>query len=236
MNKGFVAALTATVFAGSAMAEGNLLFYGGNFDSRSGGAAQQDAFISSAIYDDVTIPAGPAQEITGVGGEYLMTAAGLAQTGINLWWEVRQGVSAGNGGAVIIGGHVSTTTLRQNTGRSGFGLTEQLLFAKFQENNAPLQGGATYHLAVSMVDPDANAQMGFVSTTGGVNGVGGPLGNGNSFWNSSTFGFNYNATSDVFGAGNWDMAYRLQGRDVPAPGAIALLGLAGLAARRRRRA
>jgi uncharacterized protein (TIGR03382 family) len=234
MNKGFVAALTASVVAGSAMATGNTIFYGGNFDGTNGGAAQQDAFISSAIYDDVNIPAGPAQIITGYGSENLMTAAGQAQQGIRLWVEVRQGVSEGNGGAVIIAGHELAVTSRQNTGRSGFGLTEQQFLAADAAGDVLAPG--TYHLAVSLVDPDANGQMGFVSVTSGANGVGGPLNNNNSFWNSSTFGFNYTDSQNVLGAGNGDLAYILQGKDIPAPGAIALLGLAGLAARRRRRA
>lgn len=49
------------------------------------------------------------------------------------------------------------------------------------------------------------------------------------------FGYGTNpVTVDVLGQSGWDMAFELEGTIVPAPGAIALLGVCGLVGRRRR--
>ncbi len=232
MLKHLATSVVAAAFAGNAWALGTTIFYGGDWDGRSGGAAQQDEYLSSAIYDDFTLSTSGA--LTRIGGEFLMTAAGFSQGMPYLWWEVRQGVSGGNGGAIIIPGHNSPIVVREDTGRGGWQQIVLRIIADVTGENLVLFAG-TYHLAVCLVDPDSNAQMGFVTTTSGTNGLGNPLSNGNSFWNSSTFGFNFTPTQDVFGAGNWDFTYIIEAI-VPVPGVIFVFGLAALAPRNRRRA
>jgi len=229
--KSLVAAATATVFAGSVLAGNN--YYGGDFDGRNGGASQQDGGVFSAIYEEVTLNS--ATNITSVLNNSLMqTVNGGNQ--ISLWWEVRQGISEGNGGVVIIAGHFSNVTSQATTGRAGFGLTEWTHTADVTAEGWQL-GAGTYFLAVAL-GPNSGGgagNYGFLSVTSGANGVGAPLANGNSFWNSSTFGLNWTESANVYGPGTWDHSLGLGGTPVPAPGAIALLGLAGLASRKRRR-
>ncbi|VAX41997.1 hypothetical protein MNBD_PLANCTO03-2448 [hydrothermal vent metagenome] len=71
----------------------------------------------------------------------------------------------------------------------------------------------------------------FVQTTSGANSVGSPISNGNAYFFSNQFGTNYGNVSDQLGF-DADFSY---GVNIPAPASVALLGLGGLVATRRRR-
>lgn len=69
-----------------------------------------------------------------------------------------------------------------------------------------------------------------------VSGYGGVIADEGVFsadWNAGTF-LGSNGVNDAFNVVSGEMYFILEGEPVPAPGALALLGLAGLATRRRR--
>lgn len=69
-----------------------------------------------------------------------------------------------------------------------------------------------------------------------ISGYGGVIADEGVFsadWNAGTF-LGSNGVNDAFNVVSGEMYYVLEGDPVPAPGALALLGLAGLTARRRR--
>ncbi len=182
------------------------------------------------MYDDFNV-GGPGWAVSGVFFNVL-NAGGGDFNGMN--WEIRSGVSTGNGGTVVASGSaVPTVTL---TGGSGFGFTEyKVHVGGLSVNLAP----GTYWLGGGVTTVSgSNAQ--YMSTTSGTNAIGTPPGNnGNSFWNSTTFGANFLPTSDagLFGAGTWDIGMGVEASPVPEPASMIALGtgIAALVARRRRK-
>ena len=116
----------------------------------------------------------------------------LANTNITgATWEIRQGVSEGNGGTLIASG-TTTTPVVTPTGRSGFGFTEFMV--EVTGLNVSLAPG-TYWLNVT-VTGDLTGRS-FDSTTSGANCVGTPCGNNlNAFFDSNFFGANFTSTSN----------------------------------------
>ncbi|HVT14462.1 MAG TPA: PEP-CTERM sorting domain-containing protein [Fimbriimonadaceae bacterium] len=201
-----------------------VLFYGGDFDSRDGGYSGQNGSVAdSRIYDDFTLSS--ASNITGIFANFLDSMS-IAPT--TAYYEFRSGVSAGNGGTLIASGTMNVTGTP--TGRSGFGLNE----IDYAGSITPVMLSAgTYWVTMAPISAGTGSE--YMSTTSGANGVGGPLANGNSFWDSPTFGLSFANTSDVFGAGTWDMSIGVTGTPVPEPASMAVLGLGALALIRRRR-
>ena len=109
-------------------------------------------------------------------------------TGAN--WEIRSGVSEGNGGTVVASG-TTTTPVVTPTGRSGFGFTEFMVeVTGLSVDLAP----GTYWLNVTPIGNGGGRS--FDSDTSGTNCVGLPCGNDdNAFINSSDFGFVFHNTS-----------------------------------------
>ena len=114
----------------------------------------------------------------------------LANTNITgATWEIRQGISEGNGGTLIASGS-TTTPVVTPTGRSGFGFTEFMV--EVTGLNVHLAPG-TYWLNVTVIG-DLTGRS-FDSTTSGANCVGTPCGNNlNAFFDSNFFGANFTST------------------------------------------
>ncbi len=205
-------------------ANAQTVFYGGDFDGRDGLAAQVNgpAISNAVVFDNFTLSG--TTTISGVFGNFL---DGGTQRGGGLYWEIRTGVSAGNGGTLVAGGFSSSAS-SVATGNSGFGLNEYHYEAGVSSFSL---GAGTYWLGVAVDGGDGNI---YNSTTSGTNGVGGPLADGNSYFNSTTFGANFQAASDFVGAPA-DFSMGLRGSSVPEPASMAALGLGALAMLRRRR-
>jgi hypothetical protein len=147
------------------------------------------------------------------------------------YWEIRSGVSAGNGGTLLASGDGADTVTA--TGRSinvGIVLDE---YTNQVAVNVTLTAG-TYWLAVA---PDVSNQNSYISTTSGANAVGSPPGNdGDSFFSSSFFGEDFVPLSDASneGPGTWDYSMGVIGTaqplvsSVPEPFGATLLPTAGL--------
>jgi hypothetical protein len=217
--------LVLTMSIGAALARGTVLFYGGDFDYRNAGSCQEGGAVSdSRVYDNFMLSS-PAT-ITDVFGDFLDSSAG---GGTSAYWDIRSGVSEGVGGTVVAGGFVSPATMRL-FGRNYFGIAERRYDVAV--SGVTLSANTMYWLTVA---PDLSGLAGdtFLTTTSGANGVGGPLGDGNSFWDSTTFNKNMTGTTNMLGAGTWDFSLGVNGSPVPEPASLAILGIGAIALIRR---
>ena len=169
---------------------GNLLWYNGDFDGVNGLANERNTSLGSgqyaSVYDDFDVPAGPGWDVGSVFSNNLENTNVTGAT-----WEIRQGISAGNGGTLIASG-TTVTPVVTPTGRSGFGFTEFMV--EVTGLNVHLPPG-TYWLNVT-VTGDLTGRS-FDSTTVGANCVGTPCGNNqNAFFDSNFFGVVFGPTSD----------------------------------------
>lgn len=208
-----------------------VLWYNGDFDNINGLSNEQNTSISQAnVYDDFII-AGTTWDIHTVWSNNLMDFAATSA-----YWEIRSGVSAGNGGTLIASGTDAATETA--TGRSGFGDSEYTI--SVTGLNVVL-GPGTYWLTVSPIDDGSGRS--FVSTTSGANAIGNPPGNDdNSYFNSSFYGTNFAPAAGNVGLATADFSMGVAGTygsAVPEPSAVVLLasgvGLISLARFRRGR-
>jgi hypothetical protein len=219
------ALLFLTTFANAAT-----LFYGGDFDPNNGNANglanETDAIVGGSPYGAATYQ----NFIVGGGG---WNVAGLFTNNLNSntptsgYWEIRSGVSEGNGGTLVASGTGSITN--DPTGRSGFGYTET--HNEVDGLNVSLAPG-TYWEAVVPVSSTGGRT--FESNTFGANSIGSQTSD-QQFWNSNFFGVNYtNAdTQGVFST----FSSGVIGTEVPEPSSLIMLGsgLVGVAGVIRRR-
>lgn len=217
--------LTVLVLAGAAIGAqaSPVIFYGGDFDGVDGLASQVNGpGFTSQVYDNFSLAT--SMNIDNVFGNFLDSGS---QRGATLTWEIRTGVSTGNGGSLVASGDTAASAVA--TGNVGFGLTEY----KYSADISPvLLSAGDYFLSVAVNGGDGNI---YVSTTDGTNGVGGPLNDDNSYINSSTFGLNFEATDTIVASP--DFSIGLGGSSpVPEPASFAVLGLGAIALIRRRKA
>jgi len=213
--KKVIFALAAAGLASAANAQ----FYGGDFNGVNGLSSEKNTTVSEAmVYDNFNWGGGP---VATVFGNFLQSIGGQVAGGE---WEIRSGVSQGNGGVVVLSGNSVTGWAFKGPG--GFGFEEWTL--TLDGGNQNLNAGS-YWVGVRPIG--FGAGRAFVSTTSGAGGIGGPLNDGNSFFDSTFFGFVFEKVENVLGA----PADFSLGITTPAPGALSLLGLGGLLAARRRR-
>lgn len=203
----------------AAAANAQTIFYGGDPDLVNGLSAEFNTNVADAYtFDDFNHPGGVITEIF---GNYF---ADYTPSGFE--WQIRQGISSGNGGTLMASGSTDGAFTWAQNGFNNFGF---LGFTMVADINDVVLPAGTYHLALS---PRGNgAGRSFVQTTSGANSIGSPILNGNAFFHSTFFGVNYGAVSGQLGY-DADFSY---GVNVPAPASLALLGLGSLVAGRRRR-
>jgi PEP-CTERM motif len=225
----FIAGLlvaAAIVFGQSAQAGPTTLWYNGDLDGRDA-LTNQTGAADGLIYDNFIVPTGMTFTITAVFSNDLMFDSSAATTAA---WEIRSGVSAGNGGTLLSSGDASDAV--SATGRSLlFGGEQFSEFTNLVQVPAITLSAGTYWLSVA---PDVSNQNSFITTTSGLNAVGMPQGNdGNSFFSSVFFGDSFIPISDpsIFGPGTWDFSMGVMGTSaaiaVPEPSSL-ILGLAGM--------
>ncbi|MEI7987068.1 MAG: PEP-CTERM sorting domain-containing protein [Armatimonadota bacterium] len=205
-----------------------VIYYGGDMNGVDGLASQistAGGFTDSQTYDNFTLTS--AMTIDGVFGRFLDTSTSFAQ---QITWEIRSGMSSGNGGTLLFSG--TTAATNSFTGFSAFSINEREYSSNVSAFNL---AAGNYWLSVALAGGDGQA---YASATSGANGVGGPLNDGNSFFNAPVqFSANYAPTGTQLGSGvDGDFAFGLRGAStVPEPASFAVLGLGAVALLRRRR-
>jgi hypothetical protein len=208
------------VLSGASGAGAALLYYGGDLDpsnpDASGLPNEQILAAQAATYDNFTVSGGD-WDVTGLFTNNLIMNfdATLAD------WEIRSGVSEGNGGTLVASG--TATPIATPTGRSFFGLTEAQVLVDVSLILAP----GTYWVSVAPIDP--NGSETFNSNSFGLNAVGTHTPD-DDFWNSFTFGADFtNANSQgVFPAFSSGVIGTIVAIPEPATWATMLVSFAGL--------
>jgi hypothetical protein len=172
------------------------LFYGGDLnpnDPNADGFSDENTLLitgGSQTYGAVSIPSGPNANVTGILFNILATAAFDPYTAT---YDIRQGISEGNGGTDVSSGSASIAVAA--TGRNAFGLYEYTITATFSTVNLS-PGEYWFNLepqCLNTLDGSCYVFRQFVSNTtqetNAVNGSWQPT--GEMFFNSSYFGFTY---------------------------------------------
>jgi hypothetical protein len=220
----FVVGLLAVLFF-SSFANADTLFYGGDFDpnnpNANGLANENDAIVGgnpygAATYQNFVVPNGQTWDVTGIFTNNLSQLSPTAG-----YWELRSGISEGNGGVLVASGTGVIT--HTSTGRSGFGYTEfnDVIAVPILKVSQGLWwiGGVPVCIAC--------AGRSFNTNTFGLNSIGTQVSN-QQFFNSSFFGANFtNANNQgvfpTFSSGV------IGTTEVPEPSSLTMLG-SGLAA------
>ncbi|MBA3650094.1 MAG: hypothetical protein H0W66_01095 [Chthoniobacterales bacterium] len=179
------------------------LWYNGDFDGVDGLTNEQDTFATgySHIYDDFNVPDSAGWDVDSVFSDNLAST-----TIIGASWEIRQGITSGNGGTLIASGTTMTPVVTA-TGRSGFGFTEFMVEVTGLSVHLDL---GTYHLNVTPIG-NLDGNRSFDSTTSGANCIGTPCGdNDNAFLDSTLFGAVFEPVAD-FGSQFHDFSMGVNG-------------------------
>jgi hypothetical protein len=197
-----------------------VVFYGGDYNGVEALASQVNGFpggfADARTYDNFSLSS--TTTIDSVFGNFVEFGTIHAP---KLSWEIRSGVSVGNGGTLLFSGDDFATATA-----NGSAFT-------YSANITPVTLAAgNYFLSIAADGGDANI---YVGKTTGTNGVGGPLNDDNSFLSVPSFGLNFGKASDQFNGNSSDFSFGLTGSTVPEPASLAVLGLGAIALLRRRR-
>jgi hypothetical protein len=230
--KASVAVLAAVVLGIPANSGAQTLLYNGSADGYGGAPSQLNANVLglTITYDNFVV-SGDGWIVTGLFGEWASSA---------IWaraeFQIRTGITQGNGGTLLFAGE-DLNPVWSPTGRTLFGLDEYRVTVSV--NQLYLAPGS-YWLGIALADKLTGGSS-FLVTTSGASGVN-AITDGAYFFDAPALGSNFR--SDAFYSGQgFDFAYGVEGSLAPAgdvvpePSTLLLVlsGLAGIAARSKRR-
>ena len=140
------------------------------------------------------------------------------------YWEIRSGVSEGNGGTLIASGTGAVTNTP--TGRSGFGYDE---FTNLVSGLGVSLAEGQYWFAVVPVCPTCNSQAAYNANTFGTNSIGKSDLN-LEYFNSPLNGINFLNPNDNDGHFPTFTSGVYADPNVPEPGSLLLMGTGAVAA------
>jgi hypothetical protein len=235
--------LLAIAILQSSPARAGTLWYNGDYDNRDsltnenfvpinhGGSY---TFQDSLVYDDFVVPVGQTWTITSVFSDNQMAYYVAATTAT---WQIREGVSAGNGGTLVASGDTAATQVALTpVGGYYYGDPEYRVTATVP---SIVLTAWTYWLAVAPDSAGYYGDQSYIETTSGANAVGTPQGNdGNSFVTdtyptSGPGSYNFTPTTTALaGDGDCptiDFSMGVIGTaSVPEPSTLPMLALGGL--------
>jgi hypothetical protein len=200
------------------------LWYNGDLDNRdaaSNQTATTPTGVDSLVYDDFIVPAGQKWTITSVFSNDVKTPFFTVANPTSVAWQIRSGVSSGNGGTVVASGtatgssNISVVANGTSSVFAPFSATQDTITAK---NLSVVLNSGTYYLSVAPVTTGVDDTAWYISSTSGLNAIGNPKGNdGNSYDESIAFGNNYTPESTLEGGGTWDYSMGVAGTFVVTP-------------------
>jgi hypothetical protein len=140
-------------------------------------------------------------------------------------YEIRTGVSPGNGGTLLFSGFSTGATTVPRPTDGSFG-TPPPGSGQYVEYIGGFPGGTVLHLNAGTYWIGLAPLEGFgsfdVATTQGAGGIGGPLNNGNAFYYDSS-----NPSANFVPMNDYDFAMRIftTSSTIPEPGSLSLFGL-----------
>ena len=218
----FAALVFGTAALANAQCPSGCLFYGGDFDPNNPNANgldnENDAIIGGNPYGAATYQNFINSQTWNVTGLFTNNLIGYTPT--SGYWEIREGVSEGNGGTLIASGTGAITNIP--TGRGGFGYTEY--HNEIDGLNVTLTPGM-YWLATVPECPTCNGRSFNSNSLQGLNAVG---------TQNSDLQFENNLFLENFvNANNFGVfptfSSGVLGTEVPEPSSLLMLG-SGLAA------
>lgn len=224
------ALMVAILQGGQAARADGALWYNGNSDGRDG-YNNQTGTPDGYVYDNFVVPAGYTWTLSSVYSNDL-----LSVTPSTAHWEIRSGVSAGNGGTLLYSGDGADTITATGNSYNFNGVVPMYEYTNSVAVSGVTLGPGTYWLAVV---PDVSGfyyggAATYIDTTSGAGAIGNPPGNdGNSYMTSSFLGLNFVPLSTIEGTTgvNWDVSMGVNGiatsTVVPEPTSM-VMGLAGL--------
>jgi len=194
------------------------LWYNGDFNGVNGLANERNTIVTqAAVYDDFNVTAPLGWDVTAVFSDNLITfdpnAAGAD-------WEIRTGVSEGNGGTLVASGTTNSPTVTLiNTGCFQY-CVYRVEVTGLNFFLPMLPSGEHYWLNVTPIGNGSGRS--FNTTTSGANAVGSPPGNDqNAFFNSTYFGAYFTSTANE--SQPYDYSMGVIGTVVPEPATVTLL-------------
>jgi hypothetical protein len=193
----------------------NALFYGGDFDGRNGLSNEHGTLVSdSQTWDNFYVTDsgdGLGWQITTVFNRSLNRGG---ETANSCNWAIRSGVHAGSGGNIATlyssGGATAPAmgtapSTYMPTGNSGFGLPEYEIVVDLSSLpiNQILPG--KYYLDVQPNGSGVGQWFESTATNGSASSIG-QQDPGDSWFNSSYFGYTWSDTQNLLGSGTWNFS------------------------------
>jgi hypothetical protein len=162
----------------------NALYYTGDCNHINGLASEFNSLVSDArTYDNFQVPDGQYWRVTS-----LFAHDYISYTTTTANWEIRQGITNGNGGTLLYSGKADPATMTPD-GCNDFGYIGQEVSVtpSVQINLLP----GTYYITIAPVGSGSGRSFVETANSGGPNSVGQPNTPDDSWFDSTYFGLNF---------------------------------------------